>query len=319
MPLVVEPSVEGLDLVVWAQTNAELIDAELWKHGALLFRGFDVASVENFRRFASTVTTDLVNYIEGSSERVLLGEQVYTSTEYPAEYFISLHNELSYAHRWPGRLFFCCLQAPPRGGETPIADSRRVFQLISPRIREDFIRKGVQYVRNLHGGGGAGLSWQAVFETDDRAFVESYCREGRIEFEWRPDGGLRTSQVRPAVARHPRTGETVWFNQADQWHPSNLGAELSARLGATTGEEDLPINAYYGDGSPFDTQTLEAVRGAYRKATVAFRWQEGDVMLIDNMLAAHGRMPYSGPRRVAVAMGAPVTTREIEAVVGGQP
>nr|QEO74780.1 AMP-dependent synthetase and ligase [uncultured bacterium] len=317
-PLVVQPSIEELDLARWAEANGDFVEEELLKHGALLFRGFDVSSVEDFRRFAGTVTTDLVNYIEGSSERILLGDQVYTSSEYPAEYFISLHNELSYAHKWPGRIFFCCLQPPQQGGETPIADSRKVLNLISPQIKENFLRKGVKYVRNLRAGNGAGLSWQMVFETDDQGFVEGYCREGGIEFEWKQEGGLRTSQVRPAVARHPRTGEMVWFNQADQWHPSNLGGKLATGLGAAMKEEDLPINAYYGDGSPFDVPTLDAIRRAYQEAAVTFAWQKGDVMLLDNMLVAHGRMPFSGPRRVAVAMGAPVALKEIERVVGSQ-
>jgi hypothetical protein len=191
-----------------------------------------------------------------------------------------------------------------------------VLNFISPQIKEGFLRKGVKYVRNLRAGNGAGLSWQMVFETDDRTFVESYCREGGIEFEWNPAGGLRTSQVRPAVARHPQTGEMVWFNQADQWHPSNLGGKLVAGLVTAIPEEDLPINAYYGDASPFDTPTLDAVRRAYREASVTFSWQKGDVMLLDNMLMAHGRMPFSGPRRVAVAMGAPVALKEIEMAVG---
>ncbi|HYM00575.1 MAG TPA: TauD/TfdA family dioxygenase, partial [Blastocatellia bacterium] len=290
-----------------AASNVEFIETQLMRRGAILFRGFVLDSAAAFERFARYVTPELVNYVEGSSPRLRLADKVYTSTEYPPEYFISLHNELSYAHKWPGRLFFYCNLAPPQGGETPIADSREVLRLLNPEIVEKFDRKGVRYVRRLHGDRGAGLSWQNVFETTDRDFVEAYCREGSIEFEWGEDGSLRTSQIRPALATHPRTGERVWFNQADQWHWSNLGPEISMALRSGSGEDHLPIAAYYGDGSPIELEALDQIRAAFKQLAVKFPWAEGDILLIDNMLVAHGRMPYTGPRKVLVAMGSPVT------------
>src|SRR5262249_17891191 len=109
LPLVLTPTKEGVDLVAWAKDNLARIDRELLRHGAVLFRGFGLREVDAFERFAQAVTPDLVDYVEGSSPRIMLGEKVYTSTEYPPEFFVSLHNELSYAHRWPSRLFFFCL------------------------------------------------------------------------------------------------------------------------------------------------------------------------------------------------------------------
>jgi hypothetical protein len=229
---------------------------------------------------------------------------VYTSTEYPPEYFVSLHNELSYAHRWPSKLLFFCAVEPQDGGETPIVDSRELLKRLSPELVERFVARGVRYVRNLHGDAkGTGLSWQTVFETEDREWVEAYCREGGIEIAWKDDGGLWTRQDRPAVTTHPRTGDRVWFNQVDQWHPSNLGEDLAEALTGTTREEDLPINAYHGDGSPLSVEDLEEIRRVTEETMIAFPWREGDVLLVDNMLVAHGRMPFSGPRRVMVAMG----------------
>ncbi|HJX28840.1 MAG TPA: TauD/TfdA family dioxygenase [Thermoanaerobaculia bacterium] len=304
LPLVVEPLMgSDLDLTAWVRNNLELVERKLLEHGAVLFRGFGMSDVSGFEDFARVVAPELANYVEGSSPRIMLGDKVYTSTEYPPEYFVSLHNELSYAHRWPGKLLFFCAIEPREGGETPIADSRKVLQRLSPELRERFIQKKVKYVRNLHGDRGAGLSWQTVFETEDRSRVEEYCREGEIEIAWKENGGLWTSQVREAVATHPRTGEQVWFNQVDQWHPSNLGEELARALTATTREEDLPINAYHGDGSPLSVADLEEVRQAYRDVMVAFPWRQGDVLVVDNMLVAHGRMPFTPPRRVMVAMG----------------
>ena len=47
---------------------------------------------------------------------------------------------------------------------------------------------------------------------------------------------------------------------------------------------------------------LEEVRKAYRLAETTFPWAEGDILVLDNMLAAHGRRPYVGARSVVVGM-----------------
>jgi alpha-ketoglutarate-dependent taurine dioxygenase len=41
----------------------------------------------------------------------------------------------------------------------------------------------------------------------------------------------------------------------------------------------------------------------YWKHAAAFRWQAQDILMVDNMLIAHARNPYIGPRKIVVAMG----------------
>lgn len=81
-------------------------------------------------------------------------------------------------------------------------------------------------------------------------------------------------------------------------------ATRSSLLAGLT-EDDLPFNTYYGDGSPFEAATLDEIRAAYQQETVSFPWQAGDILMVDNMLAAHGREPYTGQRQVLVAMAEP--------------
>jgi alpha-ketoglutarate-dependent taurine dioxygenase len=302
----------AVDLAQWVKAGRDLVDRALHTHGALLLRGFGIYSAAQFERVVHAFTDDLSDYVEGTSPRTAITDKVYTSTEYPSQYPISMHNELSYAHRWPGRLFFCCAKAADSGGETPIADGRRLLAALDPALVSRFSERGLRYLRLMHDGRGPGLSWQTVFETEDRAAVEEYCREGGIEYSWLGDGWLRTAQERPAVVRHPRTGERVWFNQADQWHPSNLGGGLERAITSAAGPADLPLNVTYGDGGTIDPADFAAVREAARGASVALPWSAGDVMVVDNTMALHGRLPFSGPRRVLVAMGDPVRLDQVE-------
>jgi alpha-ketoglutarate-dependent taurine dioxygenase len=309
LPLILTPAVSGVDPLAWAEANRAGIEERLLRHGALLFRGFSVASTERLQAFVRAVCGDLLEYRERSSPRSEVADRVYTSTDYPAEQPIFPHNEHSYARRFPLKLFFACITPSETGGETPIGDTRRIFARIDPEIRRRFEEKGWMYVRNFHPG--FGLSWQTVFQTEDRARVEEYCRDAGIEFEWRSGDRLRTRQRRPVTARHPRTGETVWFNHATFFHVSTLPAAIREPLLRDFGDEDLPNNTWYGDGSPIEPETVEHLRQAYRSEMVALPWQEGDVLLIDNMLTAHARNPFTGPRKVVVAMADPHTRDDV--------
>lgn len=276
---------------------------QLLVNGAVLLRGFRVATPADFHDVVACFGEPFGEYLHGNSPRKPVHEGVWTSTEYPAEYDISLHNELSQSSRWPDRLFFCCLVAAETGGQTPVCDGRAMLAGMDPAVRARFEAHGVAYLQSMHGGFGLGRSWQETYETDDAGKVEEYLRAADVSFSWTDDEDLRIRQVRPATRRHPVTGAQVWFNQADQFHVSSLPkAEADALLALVESEEELPLHATFGDGSPIPLADLDRVRALARQNECAFNWQPGDVFMIDNMLVMHGRHPFTGPRQVLVAM-----------------
>jgi alpha-ketoglutarate-dependent taurine dioxygenase len=302
-PQIVQATVEGVDLNEWAKRNRDFIDQKLLKHGAILFRDFDVSLVARFEDFIRTTSGEPMEYLDRATPRSVVNGNIYSSTDYPPNHHIELHNESSYAFTWPRRIFFFCVKSAKEGGETSIADCRRLFNRIDPTIRERFIRKKVMYVRNF--GDSLGMRWQVVFQTDNMETVLEYCRKNHIKVEQKANGGLRTYQVREAVIKHPETGEIVWFNQATAFHLSTLAPTLREALLTQCREEDVPKNAYYGDGSPIEASVLDAIRDAYRKETILFPWQNGDILMLDNILMAHGRQPYVGPRTVVAGIAGP--------------
>jgi alpha-ketoglutarate-dependent taurine dioxygenase len=302
-PLIIKPAVKDLSLKVWSSNNRELIEAHLLRHGAILFRDFKVGTVLDFRQFIDAVSGQLLEYTYRSTPRTHLSENIYTSTEYPANQFIPLHNEMSYARSWPMKIWFCCLKVAEQGGETPLADSGKVFDRIDSRIRERFMKNEVMYVRNY--GEGVDIPWQQVFGTTSKSAVEDYCRKVGMEFEWKVGDRLRTRQKCQAVATHPMTGKMVWFNQAHLFHVTSLGQEICDSLLEEFKEEDLPRNAFFGDGSPIEASILDEIRDAYSQEEIIFPWREQDILMLDNMLMAHGRTPYAGPRSIVVGMAEP--------------
>jgi alpha-ketoglutarate-dependent taurine dioxygenase len=302
LPLLVQAEdAPGMPLGETLPMLRDTVDRHLLDSGGLVFRGFSLDGPEAFRAFAADFGHPLLSYEFGSTPRSVVTSGVYTSTEYPAHQHIPLHNEQAYTRDWPMKIWFYCLLPAQEGGETPIADSRAIYRDMPKQIRERFVDKELMYVRNY--GNGIDVPWQQVFGTESKAEVEAYCARHGIDCEWKADGELRTRQICQGAARHPATGEWVWFNQAHLFHISNLEPEVrESLLDLVEDEADLPRNVLYGDGSPIGDDTLDIVRGVLEAHKISFPWQAGDVVMLDNMLTAHGRAPFRGPRKVIVAM-----------------
>ncbi|BAY15304.1 taurine catabolism dioxygenase TauD/TfdA [Anabaenopsis circularis NIES-21] len=306
LPLLIQATVEGVNLVAWAANNQELIKKSLLQYGGILFRNFQVTEVAEFQQFIRVVAGELLEYRDRSSPRSAIQGKIYTSTDHPANQKILLHSENSYAANWPLKIFFYCVTPAQQGGETPIADIRKIYQRISPTVLEKFAKKQVMYLRNF--GDGFGLPWQTVFQTNQPEKVAEFCYQNHIKFEWKAKNKLRTYSIRPAIAKHPITGEYVWFNHALFFHISSLETNIRESLLAEFKEEDIPHNTYYGDGSPIEPEVLHEIRTAYQQETVVFPWLTGDILMLDNMLTAHGRKPFFGNRKVVVGMAEAYST-----------
>lgn len=291
-------------LVGWYKENKEAITKDLLEGGAILFQGAGINSVSRFEELTGSIAAKFRNYMDGNYPRRNLKGHVYISTEYDAAYDITMHNELSYSFKWPSQLFFACVIPPGKGGETPLVDSRRILDVMNPDLVKEFEERKIRYIRNLHGGAGMGPSWQETFGTEDRKEVEKYCDQIDIRYVWKDNGGLRLENIRPATRFHPVTNEKVWFNQVDQYHPSHFPKEVyeTLILLAEDNEEELPLYVSYGDGGKIGIETIREVIDTIDKIVVVRPWQEGDFVIVDNMLVAHGRKAYEGNRQIVVAM-----------------
>ena len=286
----------------WCIENIAWIDICLEKYGAVLFRNFSLGEDgQEFSAISTLICGELLPYVYRSTPRTSVGANVYTATEYSRTAIIPQHNENAYTRNWPMRLAFHCVQAASQGGETPLSSNRAVTSKISPKILEKFRRLGVMYVRNY--SKGLDLPWNVVFQTESRDEVERFCNEASIAFEWADGDRLTTRQVCQGTAHHPRTGEELWFNQAHLFHASSLDPATFEAMMEIYSVEELPRHAFYGDGTEIESGVLEEIRTAFDSEKRLFSWHANDVLLIDNMAVAHGRLPFQGPRRVLVAMG----------------
>jgi hypothetical protein len=309
-PMVLWPAASTFDALDWARHADDFVRTNLFRNGAILFRDFLTPDVERFEKFVRTFDPELVAD-NGELPRSRLGATLYTAVDYPASEHILWHNENSFYRHWPARLWFFCVKAAERRGETPLADGRLMLARLPGSIRERFESEGIMYLRSYKDG--LGLDWQTVFGTTDRAVVQTKCRALGLDCEWTGEA-LRTRGVRPGVISHPATREPVWFNQITHWHPSCLPSALRETLRTHYVEDEFPRNVMYGDGTLIEDAVIEEICSAYRDVEVSFPWREGDLLLVDNMLMSHGRNPYVGTRQLAIALAGSVDQEDLAAI-----
>ncbi|MGW8365125.1 TauD/TfdA family dioxygenase [Streptomyces wedmorensis] len=288
----------------WLTARRADIQAELHRSGAVMLRGLPVTDAASFAEARDALIATRAGYKEKATPRTDFGEGVFSSTDLPAIQPIRLHNENSYTLDFPGVLLFGCVTAPETGGATTVGDMRRALALLPEELVARFTEAGWLLVRNY--SDLAGMPWRKAFSSEEPAGAEEYCDEHAIGYEWLDEDTLRTRQLRSAVITHPVTGERVWFNHFAFWNARSLDEDVREVLTETFGADGLPFDTRLGDGTALTDAEVDAVNDAYQAVTVRETWQDGDLMLVDNILCAHGREAYTGARKILVAMGEPV-------------
>jgi hypothetical protein len=303
----------------WFHERRADFDSALSHTGALILRGFPIADAQSFSRFIYHYPPMPQGYAGGSAKRELLADRVYDTTSTRAPHFKTrLHQEMAYLPIYPKQIAFFCHIAPTTGGETPIADVRRLQKLIPESLLLGVMERGICYTRSFRAPGeiidapaenqlqlnAFYRTWTDAFATEDRVQAEKVLRSMNLEFEWLPSGGLSTSYKASGFVNHPRTGERVWFNSLTMQHANHVAAGVTRDVWQRAFPEGSPksYDVVFGDGEPIHEDLILKMYEIQDSVTVAPPWKVGDLMLLDNIYTVHGGNPYTGPRDIQVSM-----------------
>lgn len=296
------------------QLSAEqpALRAVLRDHGGLLLRGWPVDTPARFETLASQFLSEQASYIGGVSRRSRIHNNVYNTTEAPSDVIIEQHLEATHTPRPPELILFNCQVAPVDRGETPLASFVELYDRLPAAVKEPLEDERVVYTRELIDRESLlyralpsgvrqslALSWQEVAGCDDFAGARKVLEDEGYEVTPRGNRRLRTRCTQPVIESHPETGRKTWY-LSDQitrtlpWYTrwprralrSLLGMEFALESGRT-----LPASA------------TEMVHATLQQTRFSFRWQTGDVLVLDNQQMSHGRNPFSGERLILTAFG----------------
>jgi len=285
----------------WISNSAPIIDNLLLRHGAILFRGFPLNSADDFNSFVTASGYDEFPYVGGAAVRRVLAPRVFTTNESPPDFPIPYHHELAQSPKFPYHLFFHCETPAEQGGETPILWSFELHERLKEKIPH-FVEKldqGVHYIRVMpeedDPSSAIGRGWKSTYLTEEKSIAEMKMRGLNYTWEWKEDGLLVTqSPVLKALRKDigpGRSGRTAFFNSV-----------IAAYTGWTDSRNDGKLAIKFADGSYLDPTDVKITLELMDELEVAFKWEKGDVILIDNRQVMHSRKPFVGKRVITASM-----------------
>ncbi|KAL1197439.1 Clavaminate synthase-like protein [Cardamine amara subsp. amara] len=304
-PAVISPSlsipIPALSLPLLTQsirTQKPYLDSLLHESGAVLFRGFPVNSADDFNDVVEAFGFDELPYVGGAAPRTSVVGRVFTANESPPDQKIPFHHEMAQVPEFPSKLFFYCEIEPKSGGETPIVLSHIVYErmkIAHPEFVQRLEEHGLVYVRVLgeedDPSSPIGRGWKSTFLTHDKNVAELRAANLGMKLEWTEDGAKTVMGPIPAIKYDESRNRKVWFN---------------SMVAAYTGWEDKrndPTKAVmFGDGMALPKDIVHDCLRILEEECVAFQWQRGDVLLLDNWAVLHSRRSFDPPRRVLASL-----------------
>jgi Taurine catabolism dioxygenase TauD, TfdA family len=245
------------------------------------------------------------------SPRKAITGNVLESTRIGENLKIGLHSEMAYMKSFPPRIAFFCKTAASIGGETIIGDMREFMKLMPQDLREKLEAADIQVVRNYAQPTARSASasfdhpdqvgWDAAFFTDDPREVENSCRQLGIRPLWNEDGTLTLIETMRPFTDHPVTGERIYRCNLHLKEP--LSGPGFAKLNQEIRAKQAHRSGYYlSNGEELSDAEAKTIKDLYSRVELSWRWQDNDVLILDNLQVSHGRNPFSGPREVMVAL-----------------
>lgn len=291
------------EATTWISENLTALETELSYTGALLFRGFPVTDAQTYDDFFSAFKYPNFTYKESLSNAVRINytEYVFTANEAPKDVEIYLHNEMAQTPLYPGRISLFCEEAADQGGATVVCRSDEMYnQLITydAETTNKLEQMGIKYTTFMPSEdkpeSGQGRSWRSTLSVSNVEEAEDKLKELGYSWQWLEDGSLKAQTAALPAIRTLKNNRKVFFNQI-----------IAAYQGWNGVKEDPSVALCFGDDTLFSKEYLNKVVSISESLSFDIDWQNGDVALVDNNLAMHGRRPYSGntKRKVLVVLG----------------
>ncbi|MEP6870052.1 MAG: TauD/TfdA family dioxygenase [Novosphingobium sp.] len=294
----------------WVDENRPTIDRLIEEHGVIVLRGFPLQTTADFGKIGAPFPVFDGNYQGGAAARRSLDKGVYEATQRTGDQTIYIHQEMFYVRDYPPRIAFFARKVAEKGGETLIADMAKVTRNLPLPIRKKLEEQGVLVIRNFAAPTQSKVEtrlmdrrgWDFAFYTDSQAEVDEVCRHRGMEPHWHDDGSLTVFSRLPAFVVHPATGKEFYRTALHTNARTKADREKNEEAKQLLASQKIPSAMVLGNGEPLSPEEELALAEVVDDATIYWKWQQGDVMIVDNLQIGHGRNPFEGERATDLQM-----------------
>lgn len=300
-PLVISgPKAPLIDCCNWAKDLTDKLSSAAFNHGAVIIKGLPIKTPENFDTIIRAFDYPNFPYSESMSNayRINFTDRVFSANEAPSNITIFLHHEMAQTPNPPSKLFFYCQIAPNKGGSTPICRSDILWNRLceqEPELADECLKKGLKYSNVMPSEvdelSGMGRSWQSTLSSSTRDEAEAKLNKLGYSWEWHSNGDLKATTPTLAAVHNLGDGRFSFFNQL-----------IAAFKGWKDARNDPSKSVTFGDGTPLDSIQVESASNIANELTFDINWEPGDIALIDNYVAMHGRRSFQGDRKVLASL-----------------
>jgi len=165
-----------------------------------------------------------------------------------------------------------------------------------PDFVQRLTKEGLRYVRvapeNNDNTSALGRGWKSTFFAETKEEAETKAKEKGFDIEWLPDNNAKTiTKVLKAIRVNEQTGRSTWFNSTLTCYTAWQDAR-NVRTKAVL----------FPNGDEMPESAMNTLQQVIEEVEVAIRWQQGDIILIDNLQAQHARRHFTPPRRILASL-----------------
>lgn len=243
------------------------------KHGAILLSGFDL-TVDKFREFTDKYCQTSV-FNESNDRKTVDAKKNIQTVNLGTDAF-PLHPELSREPWKPDVCFFACLTPPAKDGETTICDGIEIVKKLPPKAAAIFRENRLDYI--LPATANECEYWLGASEPDELT-MNSAPANCPYKFARNGEQIIRIYNVpalhKPMFSNDLAFGNFILFSR----YYSNR-----VRFPTFTNRRVIP------------QKLVDVVKTTSDSITTPIKWQQNDVLILDNTRFLHGRNKVVDPQ-----------------------
>ena len=133
-----------------------------------------------------------------------------------------------------------------------------------------------------------------------------------FSWTWLPDGSINVYQRVPGIRIHPTLGKPAYFNNVGNRYayakqhgclqPPHYSEEKKDYFPPPSFPKPVGEGEEEQEDEPIPLDWLEEAHRWTERLQAHVEWEQGDILVIDNLAVQHARTPWQGPRKLVASL-----------------